>query len=245
MGKGQYVRLGFSGSLERAQVDFSFTEPHFLDRNLAAGFDLFHKEVDFTNVASYPRAQYRRQSSRRIPHRLQYPARSPLPVRARRDLRRRRRRLARGHGRRRRGLSCRASASPLPTTPAIFPKSPTSGVFVSFSQDLAGVGGDVNYLREVVDGRAYYPLTNKIILVGRVQGGYINGWGGEDVRMTDLFFKGGETIRGFERAGIGPRDACRSPSTGKPVKSCTRGPVGRPSLSGRRRRKLASHSLRS
>jgi outer membrane protein insertion porin family len=43
MGKGQYVRLGFSGSLERAQVDFSFTEPHFLDRNLAAGFDLFHK----------------------------------------------------------------------------------------------------------------------------------------------------------------------------------------------------------
>jgi outer membrane protein insertion porin family len=27
MGKGQYVRLGFSGSLERAQVDFSFTEP--------------------------------------------------------------------------------------------------------------------------------------------------------------------------------------------------------------------------
>src|SRR4029077_18174617 len=53
MGKGQYVRLGFSGSLERAQVDFSFTEPHFLDRNLAAGFDLFHKEVDFTNVASY------------------------------------------------------------------------------------------------------------------------------------------------------------------------------------------------
>ena len=46
MGKGQYVRLGFSGSLDRAQVDFSFTEPYFLDRNLAAGFDVFHKEVD-------------------------------------------------------------------------------------------------------------------------------------------------------------------------------------------------------
>ena len=53
MGKGQYVRLGFSGSLDRAQVDFSFTEPYFLDRNLAAGFDVFHKEVDLQSVASF------------------------------------------------------------------------------------------------------------------------------------------------------------------------------------------------
>ncbi|HET9574510.1 MAG TPA: outer membrane protein assembly factor BamA, partial [Methyloceanibacter sp.] len=48
MGKGQYVRLGFSGSLERAQVDFAFTEPRFLDRNMAAGFDAFYKTVDLT-----------------------------------------------------------------------------------------------------------------------------------------------------------------------------------------------------
>ena len=80
MGKGQYVRLGFSGSLERAQVDFSFTEPHFLDRNLAAGFDLFHKEVDFTDVASYQGAQRRRRYQVRIPHRRRYPAWSALQV---------------------------------------------------------------------------------------------------------------------------------------------------------------------
>ena len=30
--------------------------------------------------------------------------------------------------------------------------------------------------------------------------------GGEDVRLLDAFFKGGETIRGFDRAGYGPRD---------------------------------------
>src|SRR4029078_11545700 len=49
----KYGRLGFTGSLERAQVDFSFTEPHFLDRNLAAGFDVFYKEVDFQERASF------------------------------------------------------------------------------------------------------------------------------------------------------------------------------------------------
>ena len=109
-----------------------------------------------------------------------------------------------------------ASVTPLRTIREIYRNSPTSGIFTSFSQDLAGVGGDVNYFRSVVDTRGYYPITNKITLVGRAQGGSVTGWGGEDVRLTDLFFKGGETIRGFERAGYGPRDACENPITGRP-----------------------------
>ena len=44
LGKGQFLRLRLAGSTERMQVDLSFTEPRFLDRNLAAGFDLFHKD---------------------------------------------------------------------------------------------------------------------------------------------------------------------------------------------------------
>ena len=103
------------------------------------------------------------------------------------------------------------------------PQSPTSGIFASFSQDFAGVGGDVNYIRSVADARGYYPITNKITLVGRAQGGVIEGWGGQDVRLTDLFFKGGETIRGFERAGYGPRDACENPSTGERIANCSPG----------------------
>ncbi len=42
--------------------------------------------------------------------------------------------------------------------------------------------------------------------MSRVIGGNIQGWGGQDVRLIDLFFKGGETVRGFDRAGYGPRD---------------------------------------
>ena len=88
MGKGQYVRLGFSGSLERAQVDFSFTEPHFLDRNLAAGFDLFHKEVDFTNVASYRERDTGGNLRLGFPIAFNTQLGLALPARARRDLRR-------------------------------------------------------------------------------------------------------------------------------------------------------------
>ena len=36
--------------------------------------------------------------------------------------------------------------------------------------------------------------------------GYVSGWGGDPIRINDRFFKGGNSFRGFETAGIGPRD---------------------------------------
>ena len=50
------------------------------------------------------------------------------------------------------------------------------------------------------EGRYYYPITEKITFVGRALGGSIGAWGGQDLRLIDLFYKGGETIRGFNRA---------------------------------------------
>jgi outer membrane protein insertion porin family len=118
MGKGQYVRLGFSGSLERAQVDFSFTEPHFLDRNLAAGFDLFHKEVDFTNVASYRGARHRRQSQDGIP--IAFNTQLGLRYRfEREEIYDVANNASLAVKRPRASPTCRASASRSPTTPAI------------------------------------------------------------------------------------------------------------------------------
>ena len=64
----------------------------------------------------------------------------------------------------------------------------------------------MQYVRVTGEGRAYYPLTEKITLVGRLTGGHIEGWGSDDVLLTDLFFRGGETIRGFNKSGYGPRD---------------------------------------
>jgi outer membrane protein insertion porin family len=37
---------------------------------------------------------------------------------------------------------------------------------------------------------------------------------GEDVRLLDHFFKGGETIRGFEASGFGPRDLATDDALG-------------------------------
>jgi outer membrane protein insertion porin family len=225
MGKGQYVRLGFSGSLERAQVDFSFTEPYFLDRNLAAGFDLFHKEVDLTNVASF------RQRDTGGNLRLGFPIADNTQM----GLRYRFEQETIFDVTNNASLAVKQSEGTVQVSSVGYtiaydtrniPNSPTSGIFTSFSQDFAGLGGDVNYIRSVVDSRGYYPITNKITLVGRAQAGNIEGWGGQDIRLTDLFFKGGETIRGFKRAGYGPRDACEDPVTHDRIGICSRDSLG-------------------
>jgi outer membrane protein insertion porin family len=227
MGKGQYVRLGFSGSLDRAQVDFSFTEPHFLDRNLAAGFDLFHKEVDLTNVASFKE----RDTGGNL--RLGFPIADDTQMGLRYRFDREEiydaltnASLAIKQAAAEGAVNVSSVGYTLAYDTRNIPQQPSSGIFASFSQDLAGVGGDVDYIKSVADARGYYPLTNRITLVGRVQGGDIEGWGGQDVRLLDLFFKGGETIRGFKQAGIGPRDACRSPITGQRVPHCLNDSLG-------------------
>jgi outer membrane protein insertion porin family len=225
MGKGQYVRLGFSGSLDRAQVDFSFTEPYFLDRNLSAGFDLFHKEVNLTDESSFSqrdtggnlRLGFPVADNTQMGLRYRYVQQDIFDVSPDASL----------AVKEAEGVSVVSSVGyTVAYDSRNIPSNPTYGYFASFSQDFAGVGGDVNYIRSVVDARAYRPITNKITLVGRAQAGNIQGWGGEEVRLTDLFFKGGETIRGFKRAGYGPRDACESPITGQRVPICSRDSLG-------------------
>ena len=53
LGRGQFLRLRLAGSQDRMQIDLSFTEPRFLDRNLAAGFDLFHKDVNLSTANAF------------------------------------------------------------------------------------------------------------------------------------------------------------------------------------------------
>ncbi len=88
MGNGQFLRLQLSGSLERLQVNLSFTEPRFLDRNLAAGFDLFHKEVDQTQPVGLQQPSYGRQRAPRLPAVREAVDADQLHGLARRDLRR-------------------------------------------------------------------------------------------------------------------------------------------------------------
>jgi len=84
--------------------------------------------------------------------------------------------------------------------------SPTSGIYAKISQDFAGVGGDVNFIRTTFDARTYYEVISDVVGLFRVQAGHVAGWGSKDLRMLDHFQMGPNLVRGFEPAGFGPRD---------------------------------------
>ncbi len=87
------------------------------------------------------------------------------------------------------------------------PLRPSAGWRLDLSQTIAGIGGDVNYLRTVGRG-SYYKRLPIIGLVGAAKFdiGYIDGFGDDRVRLNDRFFKGGNRgFRGFDVAGVGPR----------------------------------------
>jgi outer membrane protein insertion porin family len=207
MGKGQFLRLRLAGSAERLQVDLSFTEPRFLDRNLAAGFDLFHKTVDISSSQTF------RTRSSGGALRLGFPLSENLWVTNTYTLSNNEIsdvQTGASLAIQQAGLAGPYWTSALGTSLTYdtrnHPKSPTRGLYLQAGVDVAGLGGDVQYVRASSEGRFYYPITEKITFVGRAVGGHIQGWGGEDVRLLDLYYRGGETIRGFGRSGFGPRD---------------------------------------
>lgn len=213
LGRGQDLRAAFLISGRTQQIDLSFTEPYFLDRNIAAGFDVFRIERDNQDQSSFDqlsmggvlRAGF--QVTENLRETARYTLRSddirnvkPTASRFIRDQEGERSTSAIGHtlfyDRRDNRLD------------------PTEGYFASLSNDLAGLGGDSRYIRTRVAGGYYYPVAPPswvLSFTGEV--GHIQGLG-QDVGIQDRFFIGGDTLRGFKTGGIGPRDVTTGDALG-------------------------------
>jgi outer membrane protein insertion porin family len=86
---------------------------------------------------------------------------------------------------------------------------PTRGQRITFSQDFAGLGGNVKYIRTRADATKYKSFGGGWVLSGHLEGGYIHALqessnpNQDAIRLTDRFF--GTQMRGFDIRGIGPR----------------------------------------
>jgi len=84
--------------------------------------------------------------------------------------------------------------------------NPKGGVLLRFGQDVAGFGGDSEYVKTTALAMAETKVMNEEVTLRAVfEGGAITSLGGNVTRVTDRFF-GNSKIRGFEPNGIGPRD---------------------------------------
>jgi outer membrane protein insertion porin family len=207
LGKGQDLRLSFQRSARGASVDLGFTEPYFMDRDIAAGFDLFSTVRNYEDESSYDsetqggtlRASY--SLTEHLRHTLSYSLKnvdiSDVPD------------TASTFVKQQQGETTTSSVAQV----FLYDKrddrfNPTEGYFIRLKQELAGLGGDTKYLKHEFKTGNYYPVYREdvVFMVG-TKAGNVFGYDDEDVRINDRFFIGGTTIRGFDTSGIGPRDS--------------------------------------
>jgi outer membrane protein insertion porin family len=211
LGRGQDLRLSVTLAGEESQFDVGFTEPYFLGRNLAAGFDLFRidsdqdeRSFDLSRTGGSLRAGY--SPTENLRHILRY----TLEERDISNVQSDASRLVRDEE----GTFLESSVSQefiYDTRDTRF--DPSEGYVVRLRNKVAGLGGDVRFVKSSVGGAYHYPFLEDWTATVRGEVGNIVGLG-EDTRISDRHFIGGSNLRGFEFAGVGPRDRLNGDAVG-------------------------------
>ena len=86
------------------------------------------------------------------------------------------------------------------------PQRPHKGQSVYFATEVAGLGGNVKYIKPVSEYKRFIPVNKGRNTVGfRVLGSWITGYGGQVAPPFDRFYAGGDTdMRGFDIRAISP-----------------------------------------
>ncbi|MDB2407942.1 outer membrane protein assembly factor BamA [Jannaschia sp.] len=84
---------------------------------------------------------------------------------------------------------------------------PTRGVRLRFGQEFGGLGGDTRFVKTTVLAEAQRTAFNEeVTLQAAFEGGLLTSLSDKDSLQANRFFNRQTIIRGFESAGIGPRD---------------------------------------
>jgi len=211
MGTGQVLKTTLTYGQYAQGADLSVSDPYFLGYHVSAGVDVFAKQTDANTYQSYGSDIYGATLQ------IGTPINDQLGVQWRYSISRQQVTL---------DPASLAAAPSLPIEQAALAgpqwvsavgdtinyntlddsKNPTSGISSQLKQDLAGLGGGVDFLRTTEDVRYYQSLNSDLVGMVRAQGGYITGYGGQQVPLIDSFFGGPSLVRGFAPDGFGPRD---------------------------------------
>lgn len=212
LGRGQDLRIDTTIAFRTQQVDLSYTEPYFLDRNVAAGFDIFALQRDNTTSSGYKQVSV--GTSLRAGYQFTEALRQTVSYTLRQDTIKD---IVAGSS-----IFIQQQAgtrlASIVGEQTLYDKrdsrvKPTAGYYVSQNTDFAGLGGQVYFLRNGLSGGYYYTVAPKWVAQVTGEAGYIVGLN-DHVRIEDRYFIGGDNLRGFATGGVGPRDVSSNDSLG-------------------------------
>ncbi|TPJ72500.1 outer membrane protein assembly factor BamA [Mesorhizobium sp. B2-7-1] len=216
LGRGQYIKLSAGGGKNSRDFALSFTEPYFLGRRIAAGFDIYkstreydHYDTDTTGAT----VRFGLPITDNVTTQLAYnisqekydypdncltsgvldPAKCNVSP----------------------AIQAGIAESPWLKSSVSLGlvyntiddmKNPHEGLYITGTTEFAGLGGDAKWVKFTGRASVYQTLSEQLDIVGLVSGGagYLAGYGNGDLRIFDLFQSNDRMIRGFEYGGIGP-----------------------------------------
>ncbi|MDV5823015.1 outer membrane protein assembly factor BamA [Sphingobium naphthae] len=237
-GKGQELRTSVNYSAYSKSVEVGFTEPYFMDKNIALGGDIYRRDLNsFRYLTNNDRDTTYEQTTTGFQIRAGVPITEYMSLALRYSLNFDDVTLDEdtyysdtdGDG----DTECDPLLAGRYLCDAIGQRTTSSvgysliydtrdnriratrGHNITLSQDFAGLGGDVKYVKTRLSASKYWPLGGGFIFSLSGEGGYIHSLEGErrdaagnlvdKVRLVDRFFLGEPQIRGFDIRGIGPR----------------------------------------
>lgn len=224
LGRGQFIKFSAGGGKDSRDYQFSFTEPYFLGRRIAAGFDIYRRTRNYDDYESESTGATVRfglpitdKLSTQLAYNIVseeynlddkceplspsdpgYPNDNPCGVSN--------------------AIIDAVDKSPwlkssvsgaLVYNTIDDMKSPHSGIFANVATEVAGLGGDAQFVKLTARASYYHTLSEELDIVGIVSGGagHVWGYGDDGLRIFDQFQSNDRMIRGFEYGGIGPYDA--------------------------------------
>ncbi len=213
LGKGQDLSLQGQLSGVRSQVQLSFTEPYFMDHPVSVGFDIFDTRVTATNteftendIGGTIRAGY--DLTEFLHHSIRYTIslQDITDVSSTASL----------------AIQQQAGSNlnSVLGNEFLYDRrdsrfDPTEGYYIRLRSDISGPPGDFAYIGTRLGAGYYYSINKSKTVIAGLTGevGHIQDLG-EPVFISNSYQLGGNSFRGFESSGIGPRDATSGDSLG-------------------------------
>jgi outer membrane protein insertion porin family len=218
LGRGQYIKFSAGGGENSQDYQLSFTEPYFLGRRIAAGFDIYQRQRQYDDYDS---------ETTGATIRFGLPITENLSTQLAYNLSRENYSFDDGC------FTTIGVPGPCNMSNAIIQgiqlspwikssvsgalvyntiddmKSPHAGIFANVTTEVAGLGGDAQFVKLTARGSYYHTLSEELDVVGILSagGGHVASYGGDGLRIFDQFQSNERMIRGFEYGGIGPVDA--------------------------------------
>ena len=228
-GEAKELGLQLGISTRKSEIDLSYTDPYFLDKDLAAGIDIFNIRRNNKIYSGYKHniIGFKLRMGYEIVENLRHFSSYTLKRDKIHDIGNATSNYIRDQEGKR-VTSMIGQAIQYSTLNDRI--NPTDGMRIRLDADFYGLAGDSEHVSTELKIANFLRVADGFILANFIEGGFILPI--KDVRINDRFFINGDQLRGFKNLGIGPRDSSTSDALGGEIYYISRNeltfPIGLP-----------------